>query len=608
MLFFKKFKFLFGFFITLCGIGLFISTLWIRFNFGKIELEQIILNLLQPLHGVAKGLIYSGISLIVFLSFALTVFVVYILKNYLPKYALSILYVFGFSLMSIPCIQWDLIFFIRSRITDTLLYETEHNVSSIKTNGRNIIYIVLESFEKSYQNKDILKQNLTPQLTQIQNENTTFYGFHQLKQTGWTITSLMSSFCGVPLKFDNLLTDIYLYQQFMPGLNCWPEQLKQQGYNTVLMKASSIRFTGTDKFALQHGFQKAIGEAELRDKFGDHDNSEWGLNDHAFFQAVKTELTRLSNQDKPFFLATVQADTHQPRGHVNKKCEVIYDDYRDAVICTDKEAFALLKWIKEQPFYKNTTIIVAGDHLISATDIDDKLEKIKNREIFFTIINPATDKKPQKHQYTNLDIAPTILDAAGFEFDGKFGLGQSLYREEKTLIEKQGQKLEFELACRSKKYRSWGNTKPVDVFFEPKRLIAIKQNELIALYKDIHTKLGVKNLKQYLFDEYWTQEDSAELKFKPENVQKEFKALFTLVTVMSGATKKNMNVYWKDKKIAVWEFKKTQEIKTEVVITPDMIEDGIVHLRFETEIENAYDRAYTGTQFVDMTLLPTGNS
>jgi hypothetical protein len=43
-------------------------------------------------------------------------------------------------------------------------------------------------------------------------------------------------------------------------------------------------------------------------------------------------------------------------------------------------------------------------------------------------------------------------------------------------------------------------------------------------------------------------------------------------------------------------------------ITPEMIEEGIVHLRFETEIENAYDRAYTGTQFVDMTLLPLGNS
>ena len=38
---------------------------------------------------------------------------------------------------------------------------------SVKTNGRNIIYIVLESFEKSYQNKDILGQNLAPQLTHI---------------------------------------------------------------------------------------------------------------------------------------------------------------------------------------------------------------------------------------------------------------------------------------------------------------------------------------------------------------------------------------------------------------------------------------------------------
>ena len=604
----KKITFLSGCLVFLWGIGLFIATLWIHFNFGKIELEQIILNLLQPMHGVAKELLFSGIFLIFFLSFMITIITIYLLKNHLPKYTLLVLYAIGCMFISVPLIQWDLISFVRSRITDSFIYEKEHQIASIQTNGRNIIYLVLESFEKSYQNEKVFEQNLAPQLTKIQNENTSFYGFQQLKQSGWTITSLMSSFCGVPLKFDNLLTDIDLYQKFMPGLNCWPEQLKQQGYNTVLMKASSIRFTGTDKFALQHGFKKAIGEAELSAKFGDKDNSTWGLNDHAFFQAVKAELTELSKQNKPFMLATVQADTHQPRGYVNKRCQKIYNDYRDSVICTDNEVSELLDWIKKQPFYENTTIIIAGDHTISATDIDDRLEKLSDREIFFTIINAATDKKPVQHKFTNLDIAPTILDAAGFNFNGKFGLGKSLYRDEETLLEKQGKKLEFELACRSEKYRSWGNTKPIDVFTEPKRLTAIKQNELIAVYKDIHTKLGVKNLKQLFMDQYWTKENSAELKFKPETTEKSFKALFTLVSSMGGGTYKKMNVFWKEKKVAVWEFIKTQEIQKEIIITPEMIEEGIVHLRFESETENTLERAYSGTQFVDMTLIPIENS
>ncbi len=593
------------FLILYIGVAGIIATTWIRSYFGPVEWEQILLNLAQPMDGLDIGIIISGFIIIGICGLVISFIAAKLLYKYLKQYA-SIGYILlGISCAVYPIHQWHLIDFILTKLITGTLYETEHVQSKIKANGRNLIFIVMEAYEKSFQNAEILEQNLSPGLTQIQSENISFKGYHQLRQTGWTITSLMSSFCGVPLKLNNMFVDLSTYATFIPGLPCWPSQLVEQGYETVMMKAANIQFTGTDKFALQHGFKKAVGYRELKSQYGSNKTTQWGLHDNHLYRAVKDELNRLSKLNKPFILTTVQADTHQPTGFINETCTPKYNDFRDAILCSDKEATDLIRWIQQQPFYENTTIVVMGDHLLSTTNIDTLMKKIPNREIYLTIINPAQNRTPYSHEFTNLDIAPTILDALGFEFNGKYGLGRSLFRAEKTLFETKKNQLEFELDCYSPKYESWGNTLPPTIFEKPDTLKPIPLGESISFVDGLNVYLALSQMNEPSVGQIWTTKDTAAFKFKPNlsNNETSFVTL-RMIVPMGGASQKTIKLTTAGNNPQTL-FEKTYTTFTiaeeKFEISPNMIEDEIIHVNVNI-ITSGNKRHFSGIQFLDIRL------
>ncbi len=579
---------------------IFVAAIWSQYYFGVVEWEQVILNLTQPLEGVAAQLLVSGFVIVFFIGSVFGFFLLFAIKQFCPKGIFFLLPVGTILLLSYPCTIWHLVDFIRAQATTSLVYEENYTVPTIQSNKRNLILIMLESYEKSFQNKTVFGENLSPKLTRIQNENTAFDGFYQLKQTEWTITSLMSALCGVPLKLNNHFINISSFKEFMPNLVCWPEQLAQQGYQNVLMKAAAIQFTGTNHFALRHGFQKAVGYKELQEKYNDNNGSEWGLNDQAFYQAVRDELTRLSQTNQPFFLTTIQADTHQPRGHLNPTCHEKYHDYRDAVICSDSAAAELIDWIKQQPFYQDTTVVVMGDHKVSSTNIDSLLKKLPRREIYFTIINPQNEQKPIEHQFTNLDVAPTILDALGVEFDGTYGLGRSLYRPEKTLYEKITD-LEFLLSCRSEKYASFGNELSVDIFDAPENLTAVHLGETLQFSTDLFEKIAAKGLSEIVLSQYWSNSNTVQVRLKP-GFSEPFLLRFSLRAPLFGVSEKEITVYADNTKLADWVFNAEQTPETVLKITPELFQNGYLTLTFKIQGKTRYKKAYLGILFESVSL------
>lgn len=309
---------------------------------------------------------------------------------------------------------------------------------------KNLIVVFAESLEASYQNTQVFSENLIPKLSLRTKEHLSFSGFEQLEGTDWTLGAHVSMLCGIPVPWEK------------GGLErleslCVPKILKSYGYNTLFMKGATLLFAGTMNFARDAGFNIALGRDELfqqnRATPADDGFRRWVLNitrDQKMFPLFKQEILALSQQDKPFMAVLTTSDTHFPNGYFPVGCEKKYGNMADILKCSDNLVDSFLSWCEQQPFFKDTVIVVIGDHLSMKNDIWDKLTLVKKREIFNLFINTPVPKNVSR-KFSSFDIAPSLLQALGFQWQGfDLGFGVSLFdvKQNKTLIEQAKEPIE----------------------------------------------------------------------------------------------------------------------------------------------------------------------
>ena len=135
------------------------------------------------------------------------------------------------------------------------------------------------------------------------------------------------------------------------------------------------------------------------------------------------------------------ADTHFPDGYLSEKAEKKHDSqYANVISYSTKEAVDFVKWIQKQPFYKDTTVVITGDHPSMDKKFFKNFDPNYERTIINLILNaPITTDNVQNRQYAPFDMFPTILSTLGVEIEGdRLGLGTNLYSNKKTIIEEQG--------------------------------------------------------------------------------------------------------------------------------------------------------------------------
>lgn len=380
--------------------------------------------------------------------------------------------------------------------SDTYFYEKYYvppascNISVRIPSGkpRNILYIYMESMETTYASKNIggaQMQNLIPCLTRLANENLSFSnnmalgGLHNTAGTGWTLGSIFSSSTGVPFSFPVEGNSMNELSSFASGITALGDILAKQGYNQEFLCGSDGDFAGRKDFFTQHGnynvfdYYTAIEKGYINKDY----YVWWGFEDSILYKIAQDELLRLAQGGKPFNLTMLTVDTHHIGGYV---CSLCGDDFADktanVVQCADKQLGQFIDWCKEQDFYRDTVIIITGDH----PRMDDQLVKgtpYFNRTVYDCFINAyldgqvtphngkgtqkaaqtsvqdeqtvvqdtqdgATDTaqiKTQNRTATTMDLFPTVLYAAGFGIDGdRLGLGTNLFSTRPTLTEELG--------------------------------------------------------------------------------------------------------------------------------------------------------------------------
>jgi phosphoglycerol transferase len=137
----------------------------------------------------------------------------------------------------------------------------------------------------------------------------------------------------------------------------------------------------------------------------------------------------------------LSVDLHHVGGY---KCDLCGSGYEaklgNIVMCGDKLLYEFIEWCKTQDFYKDTTIVIIGDHPRMDTQLVKGVD-FYERTMYNCIINPAIDapKNFQNRVFTSLDMFPTVLAAMGFEIEGeRLGLGTNLFSPVPTLCEKNG--------------------------------------------------------------------------------------------------------------------------------------------------------------------------
>lgn len=324
---------------------------------------------------------------------------------------------------------------------------------------RNLIYIYLESVENtvmSRANGGQMDQSRMPELEQIALDNLSFShrnkglgGALPASGTTWTVGGLTATSAGVPLKDGGLLgrdrNSLGEFRNFMPGAVTLGQLLERAGYNQSFIMGSDAAFGGRDKLLKQHGnytildhpSQQAAGKVPQDYKVW------WGYEDKKLFQFAKEEATRLAASDKPFNLQLLTVDTHFTDGWMDESCPKPFaDQYSNVHACSSRQVASFVAWLKQQPFYDDTTVIITGDHLGMQTDYyrNHTTDANYQRTIFNAILNPA--QQPQRRTnrlFSSFDMYPTTLAAMGVTIEGdRLGLGVNLFSDKQTLVEQFG--------------------------------------------------------------------------------------------------------------------------------------------------------------------------
>ena len=472
---------------------------WVFHNWGNLKMDELVFTMGASLEGVNQSMIEGAVLYI--LPFALVGLLIWIIIVYgflrksrhvarikICSIILSVL-ASAFSLCYFG-IQIGAVDYVKNQmksssfIADNYVDPKEVSVT-FPEQKRNLIYIFVESMEMTF--SDIEEgggknENIIPGLTELGLENETFAGQSGILNGGealygatYTMGGLFAQTSGLPLMVST--ADITLSEGFLPGVTVLGDILKENGYKNVFCIGTDAAFGDRGTYFNTHGdyeimdYNYSVEHGEIP---ADFHRDWWGYDDYILYENAKKHLTELSKSSQPFNFTMLTVDTHAEDGYICELCDDKYEvKYSNAFACSSAQVTEFVKWIKEQDFYENTTIVITGDHCTMDSDYCDDVDDSFERRVFTTWINSAVKAtQDTARQYSTMDYFPTTLAALGADIAGdKLGLGTNLFSDKETLVEEYGKDYLDEELSRGKS------------FFKGK-LGEIVEHDMVAKYDD----------------------------------------------------------------------------------------------------------------------------
>ena len=503
--------------ISVLGFILYNLGNWVLDTWGLLSIDEIIFHLKVPLDGTNSDVVLDGINACVPLAVLvlfLSIFLIIGLRNKHGKCMIALFLVAVIACGSAGRAAYEV--YDELDVKEYLVSQKkeshfiEQNYVDPRTTKitfpeqkRNLIYIYLESMESTFASKGDgggLDFNCILELTTLAEENTNFSdsdklgGGYPAYGGTWTMAAIFSQTSGIPIKNSEQTDDVNatLAEQssFSSQARNLEDILADEGYNQCFMIGSDATFGGRRAYFESHG----KGQTEICDYNTAKENGQipedyyvwWGYEDQKLFANAQEKLTELSSKDEPFNFTMLTVDTHFEDGYVCEQCQNEFGDnqYANVMACSSRQVDAFVKWIQQQPFYENTTIVISGDHLTMDSDFCNDVSEDYERSVYNVFINlpeglDTSFEKTHSREFATLDMFPTTLAAMGVTIEGdRLALGVNLFSDEQTLTEQYGRKgLDKELMKKSKFYDMLINDVDIDALQKKRKEEAEKQQE-----------------------------------------------------------------------------------------------------------------------------------
>lgn len=468
--------------VFLAGLSvlLALSVRWMFATWTNLSMDELVYHLTAPLDGTNTDMIWDYVRVCAVPTVLVIFFLVLIRmawrkkeKVHLFRGIINLTALVGIILVLVyTWVELGIGNYLKNRNTESNFIEEEYvdpmDVAVVfPEQKRNLIYIFLESMETTYSDVDdggAFDENVIPELTEIAQTNEDFSGIdpklnggYSLEGTTWTMGAMFAQTSGLPLNLSISANDMDTQDSFFPGVTTLGDILSDAGYTQTLLIGSEAQFGGRKLYFQEHGnyemedYNYAIENGLIPSDY----KVWWGYEDQKLFEFAKEKLLQLSQEDEPFNLTMLTVDTHFEDGYVCEQCPTEYDtQYSNVMACSSRQVGEFLKWIQQQDFYENTTIVISGDHPTMDSDYCAEIDQEGNydRRVFTAYINAAAYAQDQQERtYSTFDNFPTTLAALGVQIDGdRLGLGTNLFSGKQTLLEEFGKsKVNAELKKKS---------------------------------------------------------------------------------------------------------------------------------------------------------------
>ncbi|MEK3798456.1 LTA synthase family protein [Peribacillus sp. FSL H8-0477] len=311
-----------------------------------------------------------------------------------------------------------------------------------KAEGKNIIYLHLESIQEFIIDYKLNGEEVTPFLNSLADSKDFMYFDNFFHQTGQGKTAdaefmLENSLFGLP-------QGAAFTTQSQNTFQSAPAILGQKGYTSAVFHGNYKSFWNRDKMYKALGFNQFF-DASYYD-MNEDDVMNYGLKDKPFFEE---SIPLIESMEQPFYAKFISLSNHFPypldpeeatiEKHTTGDSSV--DNYFQTARYADEALEQFFTYLKESGLYDNSVIIMYGDHYGISDNHNAAMSQVLGKEVN-KFENTQLQRVPllihvpgveggEMHQYGGqIDLMPTMLHLLGIDTKDYVQFGSDLLSKE----------------------------------------------------------------------------------------------------------------------------------------------------------------------------------